>query len=89
MPLWLDFCEGHSLHFQTMQSFLDGFLQSPIGALQEDLLQEQSAASQGNICQGFHKGERFTPTRGRPGSAQHGQGEISVLYAQFAGYIKL
>ena len=63
---------------------------SPLSvALQEDLLQEQGVASQGNICQGFHIGERFTSTGGRTDSAQHRQGEVSVLHAQFAGDIKL
>ena len=40
MPLWLDFHEGHALHFQAMQGLLDGFLQPLIRALSEDLLQE-------------------------------------------------
>src|SRR5262249_42466199 len=88
VPLWLHFCEGYALHFQTMQGFLDGFLQPLVCGLCEEFLQEQGTASQGDVCQGFHKGECLTPTGSRTDSVQHCQGQVSVLHTQFAGHIE-
>src|SRR5262249_16484839 len=87
VPLWLDFREGHALHFQTMQGLLNDFLQPLVRGLSEQLLQEQGAASQGDVCQGLHKDERLTPAGSRTDSPQHCQGQVRVLHTQFASHL--